>query len=252
MLKNKIYLIYIFFKKVFSHNQYEAIRKLFVHLLSRIYSRNLNELSVLYRTDKRPEYHNYIQYYQKYFHHLRKKKLNILEIGIGEGKRLNKGGGSLRMWKRYFSNSIIYGIDIYDKSFMQEKRIKTFRGDQSDEKFLRNVFDKIGSLDIIIDDGSHINEHVITTFKTLFPLLNNGGIYVIEDTQASYWPEFGGNSENLNSPNTVMNLLKNITDGLNYKEFKKQVYVPTYFDKHITSTHFYHNIAFIFKGKIEE
>jgi hypothetical protein len=51
--------------------------------------------------------------------------------------------------------------------------------------------------DIIIDDGSHVNEHVITTFEYLLPILNNEGLYVIEDTQTAYWPEYGGSSHHL-------------------------------------------------------
>jgi demethylmacrocin O-methyltransferase len=77
----------------------------------------------------------------------------------------------------------------------------------------------------MIDDGSHLNEHVITPFRTLFPLLAEDGIYVIEDTQTSYWPKFGGDSYNLNNANTIMNFL---------------------------SLHFYHNLVFIYKGRNEE
>jgi hypothetical protein len=45
-----------------------------------------------------------------------RKKLNILEIGIGVYKRSQDGGEFLRMWKVYFPKSIIYGIDIYDNT----------------------------------------------------------------------------------------------------------------------------------------
>ena len=54
-------------------------------------------------------------------------------------------------------------------------------------------------LDIIIDDGSHINEHVIRTFQYLFPKLKPGGIYVVEDTQTSYRQDYGGDDKNLNN-----------------------------------------------------
>jgi hypothetical protein len=52
---------------------------------------------------------------------------------------------------------------------------------------LNNLTDEIGDLDVIIDDGSQINEHVIETFKILFPKLKNGEVYVIENSQSSYW-----------------------------------------------------------------
>jgi demethylmacrocin O-methyltransferase len=58
-----------------------------------------------------------------------------------------------------------------------------------DLPFLDSVLAEHGAPELIIDDGSHINEHIITTFKHLFPRLKEGGYYVIEDTQTSYWPE---------------------------------------------------------------
>src|SRR5882757_9979464 len=85
--------------------------------------------------------------------------------------------------------------------------INIFKGSQVDKEFLRNVIKKIGNPDIIIDDGSHVNEHMIDTFKILFPLLKDGGVYVVEDTQTSYWPEFGGDSEKLENPKTILSYL---------------------------------------------
>lgn len=73
------------------------------------------------------------------------------------------------MWKRYFPFGRISSIDIYDKTFFQERRIKIFQGSQTDTLFLKKVINQIGSPDIIIDDGSHINSHVIETFQFLFP-----------------------------------------------------------------------------------
>jgi hypothetical protein len=152
------------------------------------------------------------------------------------------------MWKRFFPFGKIFSIDIYDKSFLQEKRIRIFIGSQVDKGFLEKVVDEIGEVDVIIDDGSHINEHVIESFKSLFPKLKDGGIYVIEDTQTSYWEDFGGDSQDLNNPKTSMNFFKNLTDALNNKEFINRNYKQSYFDKKIISIHFYHNLIFIFKG----
>ena len=217
-------------------------------IISWIYSSNLRMLAVLHFTDKLSK-HDYIRHYSGYFRHLRKKKLNILEIGVGGYADPDRGGNSLRMWKYYFPNSMIYSIDICDKAKFQEERIRIFQGSQADESFLKDICIRIGSLDIIIDDGSHVNSHVITSFKALFPFLKDGGIYVIEDTQTSYWPSEGGNSENLNDPATSMNFFKSLTDGLNYREFLRPGYLPSYFDKNLTAVHFYHNLIFIFKGQ---
>ena len=235
--------------KVLPPGSFLALRKQYRRITSRFYSNDLNKLATIHETDKW-NHHWYTQHYQRHFEYLRKKRLNILEIGVGGYENPLEGGGSLRAWKYFFPNSVIYGIDIYDKRALQEDRITIFQGSQTDESFLLEVFKQIGSVDIIIDDGSHINDHVITTFKILFPLLNNGGIYVVEDTEKSYDPCFGGDNENLHNPKTMMNFFKNLGDCLNYEEiqFYKSEYEPSYFDKNIVSAHFYHNLVFIYKG----
>lgn len=95
--------------------------------------------------------------------------------GIGGYDDPRAGGASLRMWRAYFPKSRIYGIDIHDKSGHDEKRIRTFRGDQTDRGFLEGVVREIGRPNIIIDDGSHLNAHVVATFEILFPLLADDG-----------------------------------------------------------------------------
>jgi len=212
---------------------------------------NLPELALLYGSDKWGE-HWYAQHYQQHFHHLRRKKLTLLEIGIGGYADPKAGGNSLRMWKQYFPKARIVGIDIHDKSSHDEDRIKTFQGDQTDEAFLRRVIDEVGRPDIIIDDGSHINSHIIRTFQILFPLLSVNGIYVVEDTQTSYWPDYGGSSEDLGNTPTAMRMLKSLVDGLNYQEFLVPNYEPSYLDRNVVAVHFYHSLVMIYKGSNDE
>lgn len=231
-------------------------RELSTRYYGKLYRGDLPALAHLYGTDKHGD-HNYAVHYQHHFEPLRGRKLNILEIGIGGYDDPEKGGASLRMWKTYFPKSNIFALDIYDKSTHNESRIKTFKGSQVDNLFLKQVVDEIGTIDLIIDDGSHLNEHVKETFRILFPKLALGGIYVIEDLQTSYWDEpvagveWGG-SKDLNAPHTSMNFLKGLIDGLNHAEFMYKDREPTYFEKHIVSLHFYHNIAFIYKGLNDE
>jgi len=167
------------------------------HIVCRLFfCSNLKFLSEFYGTDKWGS-HWYVKNYEKHFSSIKNKKLNILEIGIGGFREPEFGGGSLRAWRTYFPKSKIYGIDIYDRRVNNERRIKTFKGSQIDIEFLSNVVDVIGKIDIVIDDGSHENEHVLRTFQFLFPRLSENGFYVIEDTQTSYWPSYGGSKENL-------------------------------------------------------
>lgn len=114
------------------------------------------------------------------------------------------------------------------------------------------MIEQTGALDIIIDDGSHINEHVKKSVEILFPYLKENGIYIIEDTQTSYLEEFGGNSIDLLDPKTLMNYFKYLVDGLNYMEIKNNNDISNYFSKNIKSIHFYHNLIFIYKGENNE
>lgn len=239
------------FKSRLSEKQRNALRKKIIFFATPFLSGNLTKLGKLYKTDKAEE-HFYTIHYMNHFKKFRKKKINLLEIGVGGYKSPNKGGGSLRMWKKYFPYGNIYSIDIYDKSALQENRIKIYQGSQVDAEFLKKITDEVGSFDIIIDDGSHLNEHIIGSFKILFPKLKDGGIYVVEDIQTSYWEDYGGDSKNLSNPDTAMNFMKSLTDCLNHQEIPDEDYKETYFDKKIVSMHFYHNMVFIYKGDNNE
>jgi len=156
---------------------------------------SLNELSIKYKLDKNISSgcHNYIPGYTELFEKRRKDVKKMLEIGIGSiengqmGGVINYGyktGNSLKCWSEYFPNSIIYGIDIYEHEELNTSHIKTFKADQSNEKDLKNIIHNInGSLDIIIDDGSHQGEHQVFSFLFLNKFLSEKGIYVIEDVQ---------------------------------------------------------------------
>lgn len=214
-------------------------------LFRMLFGSNLRALVQVYSADK---WDWYPEHYETHFRSIRRRKMNILEIGIGGYDRPEQGGGSLRMWRTYFPNSHIFGIDIHDKSPHNERRIKTFQGSQIDPDLLETVVSEIGPIDIVIDDGSHVNEHVLYTFRYLFPHLSPFGMYVIEDLQTSYWCAYGGSTDQLDSANTSMGFLKRLVDGLNYSEFETQAYDPTYTDTHIVGLHFYHSMAFIQKG----
>jgi hypothetical protein len=238
-------------RSVVSKRQWRLMKSFLCPMKIFFYRNNLSKLALVYGSDKQGS-HCYTQHYQCHFEALRREELNILEIGIGGYKDPKAGGASLRMWKAYFPKSRVLGIDIYDKTYHDEERIKTFQGSQTDPDFLKRVVEEIGPVDIIIDDGSHYNDHVITSFKILFPLLAPKGIYVVEDTQTSYWSslagvEWGGSSD-LTAPYTSMTFFKSLIDGMNYEEFTLDGYTPSYFDKHIIAMHFYHNLIFIYKG----
>jgi cephalosporin hydroxylase len=95
---------------------------------------------------------------------------------------------SLRMWKKYFRNGTIFGIDINPrKRRFRFLGLHIFIGSQRDTDFLEHVMQEIGNVDVIIDDGSHNVSDQQISLGALFPYLKSGGYYVIEDLQTSFW-----------------------------------------------------------------
>ena len=183
----------------------------------------------------------FIELYEKYFAPLKNSKINILEIGI-------ENGDSLRIWREYFPNANIIGIDIEHKDFKIDN-VDIYQGDQSKHIFLSSLASNYKKFDIIIDDGSHQANHIITSFNFLFPYLNDNGIYIIEDLQTSYFPRYGGSRINLNKKQSSMNFIKSLTDSINYEKNNRPFFKKNKFDGFIKSIHFHQNIAFIYKGE---
>jgi hypothetical protein len=209
---------------------------------------SLENLASEYRTDQWCK-RRYAPHYERHFTQLRRTSFTLLEIGVGGGRE-STGGASLRMWKHFFPKAQIVGLDLYDKSLVNEKRIITYQGSQTDADLLRSIARKHRQLKIIIDDGSHRPEHVRATFAILFPLVADGGCYAIEDTQTSYWPRFGG-SVDLKDPATTMGMIKDLLDGLNHQEFG-DLRARCYADSHVVAVYCYHNLVIIEKGRNAE
>jgi demethylmacrocin O-methyltransferase len=150
--------------------------------------KTIEEIASYYQTDKQYSDHNYTEIYEKYFEDIRYNNLEVAEIGILKHPARPFEGASLLLWKDYFENSTIHGIDINDHTHMQQDRLKIYIADQGDRSRLDNVFDLNGPMDIIIDDGSHWMHHQQISFAHLFKKLKSGGIYVIEDLFSSYPP----------------------------------------------------------------
>lgn len=191
--------------------------------------------------------HHFDPIYERHFSELRDKELRIIEIGIG-GESYEQGGASLKTWAEYFQNAHIYGIDIYDKSFLNGPRITTFICDQGDQKALERFALENGPFDIIIDDGSHRSDKTLVSLFTLFGLLRAGGLYVIEDIQTAYWPQYGGSSVMGPFKETTMTWIKTMLDCVNRCEILWPNHPALRSGFQAEEVHVYHNIAFIKKS----
>jgi demethylmacrocin O-methyltransferase len=209
---------------------------------------DLDLLAALYGTDKFGE-HEYTPVYRELMRASRRKPVRLLEIGVG-GYAGALGGESLRMWESYFRRGRITGIDVYDKTALSGGRVQVFQCSQVDAPKLTEIARDAGPFDFIIDDGSHENAHQIETFRILWPHLKDGGAYVVEDVQTSYWPSYGGGP--LGTPGyarSCMQWFKDIADSVNLPEFLRPA--PAGLDAGIASIAFHHNLIVLRKDLAE-
>lgn len=148
-----------------------------------------------YGSDKCDQvYHTYSRFYHALLLKKRNSVQNFLEIGIGTRALMvpivgneYKEGASLKAWRDFFPNATVYGLDIDTSVLFEDDRIKCYSVDQSQETSLKETTYKIfqehaiNSFDVIVDDGSHILEHMLLSLNIMSKFLSNDGIYIVED-----------------------------------------------------------------------
>lgn len=105
---------------------------------------------------------------------------SIVEIGYGNGE-------SIGFWKSLYPSAFLYVIDRDVE--LEGDGFKVLKCDQSSSHQLAELRDflRVKDVAVILDDGSHIPEHQLETFNILFGVLRQGGVYIVEDTECSYW-----------------------------------------------------------------
>jgi SAM-dependent methyltransferase len=156
-------------------------------------------------------------YFDVYERHLSKfvgKKPRILEIGI-------LGGGSIELWLKYFGEgTTVVGMDIETKAldYKYDGNAMIVIGDQGDPLFWDQFLPTQEKFDIVIDDGSHIMNHQITTVNKVFSHIKEGGVFICEDTHTSYWPHHWGGS--FRGAGTFIEHSKRVADIVNSQHFQ--------------------------------
>jgi len=149
---------------------------------------------------------HYLPIYERWLDRYRGTSFHMLEIGVSEG-------GSLELWRRYFGpDATIFGIDIDPVCAERVDPPNQVRiGSQADPEFLRSVVAEMGAPDVILDDGSHVAGDQRASFKALFPILREGGLYIIEDTHSACWRQMEGGYRR---PGTAIEFAKSIVDDM--------------------------------------
>jgi hypothetical protein len=131
----------------------------------------------------------YFDAYDALFARYRGKPITFVEIGV-------LGGGSLFMWRDFFGpEARIIGIDLHpDARKWEEHGFEIVVGSQSDEAFWQDFVQRIGPLDVVLDDGGHTFEQQVVTSEKLLDGIKDGGMLVVEDTHTSYLDGFGPKS----------------------------------------------------------
>ena len=151
----------------------------------------LCDIAFKYGTGKCPQIklHN-TEWYFKEFNNRRNSVKKVFEMGVGGGPGdllycpNYTVGASMYMWRDFFPNAQIYGIDILPELAFKDGRIETFQCDQGDKKKLLEIINNIGrDIDLVVDDASHLIKHQVSCCLAIMPLLKKGAIYVIEDVR---------------------------------------------------------------------
>ncbi|MGC9332430.1 MAG: tetratricopeptide repeat protein [Bacteroidales bacterium] len=177
-------------------------------------SQTLEELYSQHTGKVSDKWSSYLVVYDQILKSYRNQNVRLLEIGV-------QNGGSLEIWSKYFSNAkLIIGCDINPKCAnlsYEDSRIHVLVGDATSDEVKSNLTQLSKSFDIIVDDGSHHSSDIIKSFARYFPLLEDGGIYIVEDLHTSYWKQYQGG---LFYPFSSIGFFKYIVDIINYEHWR--------------------------------
>lgn len=225
--------------------------------LSINYTGNLAKLYFDKRVRKSSKWLHYLDLYDRYLspycnpdERLKilgdSRPLKFLEIGINDG-------GSFEIWRKYFGkDASLFGIDIREdcREKVNELNLNCHAriGSQADPDFICSVVDEMGGVDIVIDDGSHIASHQLSTFRTLFPKISNGGLYICEDLHTSYWQDWQGGYKRAG---TFIEVVKNAIDSIHrwYYPIKNDL-SDMELHQHISGIHIHDSIVIIEKRRV--
>jgi len=141
--------------------------------------------------------HRYHHLYGKWLRRWNKNNTGaMLEIGLGCNgvNTYNPGPGhSAKIWPHIFDHVHFVEFDgecVQDHlEEIKQLDIEVKVGDQGDVGFLEvlkyEIYRDVGPFEVVIDDGGHQNQQILTSFQSLWPMVKVGGMYFIEDFSES-------------------------------------------------------------------
>ena len=256
-LIRKIYILLILpFKFLYNYFYIEEKKNLDNFSLKNLFlfSKDLNFLFEYFNSDKGEKYinqythpskrdniriaaHGYSKFYEKVFLEFKDKKINVLEIGSFYGN------ASAAMFF-YFRNANIFGADINPDMFNYTSKRMTsfFVNSSSTSSIQKNIIDKKIKYKIIIEDASHMLKDQIISLFYLFPILESGGYFIVEELD---FPETREDMRIGQEFPDLKSILKNV--------LKKKDFNSKYIDQNLKN-YFLDNVETIeiFRGNINE
>ena len=187
---------------------------------------------------------HYFDIYDRHFSNYVGKKITVVEFGVFHG-------GSLKMWQSYFGKKArIIGVDINPECKKFEGgNIEIYIGDQEDREFLKDLMNKIGKIDVVIEDGGHTMRQQVHTFEEVYPKVSDNGVFLIEDLHTSYWREYGGGYK---KKDTFIEYSKSVIDDINAWHSKNSDLEVSDLTRSIKGMHVYDSIIVFDKGNVEQ
>ncbi|HXC38698.1 MAG TPA: class I SAM-dependent methyltransferase [Burkholderiales bacterium] len=202
----------------------------------------LMELYLSHRGKVSDKWEAYFGIYDRVFAGLRDAPVRLLEIGV-------QNGGSLELWARYFESArLILGCDVDQRCAAlqyDDDRIDVVAADVNSSFAYDDIRSLSERFDIIIDDGSHRSRDIIKALLRYFPLLEPGGLFVIEDLHAVYGGSHEGGPPGAYS---AMDFLKLLADLVNADFWRNDLPVANLLERYLSGAE---PPAFLSDGSIE-
>jgi hypothetical protein len=156
--------------------------------------------------------HNYGVTYDTVLRSVRWRVRNLVELGVGD-----ETAASLNAWREYFPRAHYWIVDVDVQRFADKKQFAwairqkrrhgcfddanmwsaprvhpLFGVDSSNRTMLRSLPLPSGGVDVIIDDASHALAHQLVALEALWPRLQDGGFYIVEDLTIGALPWMKG------------------------------------------------------------
>lgn len=152
--------------------------------------------------------HRYQQLYARMLYPLRHGALpnkRLLEMGLGCNMPKCVAGGA-RLFMSWLPTDVVYHVLEYMPQACRNRYsvssvtaataeyIDTHlcEGSSADHEVLAACGQRFGPFDVIIDDASHLQPHVMAAFRYWFlsPHLKSSGVYIVEDLQVIFYAGF--------------------------------------------------------------